>query len=296
MIVGPTAIGKTDLCVTLAKKTDAVIFSCDSRQFYQELTIGTAKPSKLEMDGVKHHFIDSLSIEEEYSVGKFEKEAIAKLNKYFETKDVAIMTGGSGLFAKSITHGLDQLPPISDGIRDKLKEELAEHGLEHLLKELEEKDPTHFSKIDKGNKQRVVRALEIIRSSGKTYTYFLTQTPKKRPFEIIKIALERPREELYERINLRVDQMIDAGLLNEVEKLKPYADHAALQTVGYKEIFDYFNKKSTLSEAIELIKRNTRRYAKRQLTWFKNQDEFTWFHPEKLDELMNFLGEHLKKY
>ncbi|SOE20431.1 tRNA dimethylallyltransferase [Spirosomataceae bacterium TFI 002] len=289
LIVGPTAVGKTALCVNIAKQLNAEVFSCDSRQFYKEMSIGTAKPTKEEMRGVPHHFIDNLSIEENYTAGQFEKDSLRELDLYFKDKDVAIMTGGSGLFAKAITHGFDNLPTVPAIIREELKNELAEKGLEFLQNELAEKDPVYFLKIDKSNPQRLVRALEIIRHTNDTYSSFLKNNTVKRPFEIIKIGIELPREELYGRINLRVDIMMKSGLLAEVESLKAYSEHSALNTVGYKEVFQFLNNKSELNETIELIKRNTRRYAKRQLTWFKNQDEFKWFSPKSEPEILAYV-------
>jgi tRNA dimethylallyltransferase len=289
LIVGPTAVGKTALCVSIAKHFNAEIFSCDSRQFYKEMSIGTAKPTQEEMKGVKHHFIDNLSINETYSAGQYEKDALQALEQYFAKKDIAIMTGGSGLFAKAITHGFDNLPKVPLLLRKELNDELEENGILMLQNELEEKDPEYFSKIDKSNPQRLVRALEIIRYTNDTYSSFLKNNTLVRPFEIIKIGLELPREELYASINLRVDYMVKSGLLAEVAGLKTFHKHTALQTVGYKEVFEYFDDLRSWKETIELIKRNTRRYAKRQLTWFKNQDEFKWFSSKNEDEIMSYL-------
>lgn len=289
LIVGPTAVGKTSLCVELAQYFNCEIFSCDSRQFYREMEIGTAKPTQEEMQNVKHHFIDNKSIHEPYNVGAFETEAIKGLETYFEQKNIAIMTGGSGLFAKAITHGLDELPATPSDIRESIKRELEEKGLEALYKELANFDPEYAQKVDSQNSQRVTRALEVIRHSGKRYSSFLNQPQKKRSFKIIKIGLELPREKLYNRINKRVDLMLENGLLAECENLREFAEHPALQTVGYAEAFQYFEQKINLDEMKELIKRNTRRYAKRQLTWFKNQDTFDWFKPTDKDQIIAYV-------
>lgn len=295
LIVGPTAVGKTALCVNIAKRFNAEIFSCDSRQFYKEMAIGTAKPSFEEMNGVTHHFIDNLSIHEQYSAGQFEKDALSALEKYFETNDLAIMTGGSGLFAKAITHGFDNFPIVPDSIRADLNRDLNEKGIEFLQKELKEKDPLYFSKIDQSNPQRMVRALEIIRFTKNSYSQYLNRTKEvNRPFKIIKIGLELPRKELYERINERVDRMITLGLQAEVEALKLFSDYTVLNTVGYKEFFAFLNDQRELTETIELIKRNTRRFAKRQLTWFKNQDKFYWFSSKDEDGVIKLIEREIE--
>lgn len=287
--MGPTAVGKTDLCVTLAQELDCEIFSCDSRQFYKEMSIGTAKPTPTEQNGVKHHFVDHISIEESYTVADFEREALAALAKTFENHDYAIMTGGSGLFAKAITHGFDEIPETPPHIREELTKRFENEGIITLQEELQKLDPAYFKTSDINNTQRVIRALEICLATGKPYSSFRIGEVVERPFITIKIGLDRPREELYDRINLRVDLMMEQGLLAEVENLRPYASNNALQTVGYKELFDFLNGAFSLTEAVELIKRNSRRYAKRQLTWFRNQDTFSWFNPSQLTDIKYFI-------
>ncbi|MGR3810431.1 tRNA (adenosine(37)-N6)-dimethylallyltransferase MiaA [Jiulongibacter sp. NS-SX5] len=293
IIAGPTAVGKTDLCIRLAQKFNAEIFSFDSRQFYRELNIGTAKPTPDELAAVKHHFINNKSIEDDYTVSDFEKEILDKLEAYFERKDLAILTGGSGLFAKAITHGFDPIPEIDSSIRNQIEENLETHGLTFLVNQLKDLDPEYCSTADLSNTQRVVRALEVSLSTGKPFSEWHSQQAKERPFEMLKIGLERPREELYQRINKRVDLMMEQGLLNEVKSVSAFRSKNALQTVGYKELFLSLDGDINLEEAIELLKRNTRRYAKRQLTWFRNQDKYSWHNPlndNKIEiEIKNFL-------
>ena len=272
IIVGPTAVGKTDLCVRLAQAFDTEIISCDSRQFYRELSIGTAKPTPHEMAGVVHHFIDSHSIDDYYSAGDFERDAIKLLeNDIFTRKKTAIMTGGSGLFVKAITDGLDEMPEAPLALRETLVQRL-EHGeLKIMVEELRHLDPEYCETADLQNSQRVVRALEVCLASGRAFSSFHKKNSVERNFNIIKIGIERPREELYERINLRMDLMLENGLMEEVKRLLHYRNHNALQTVGYKEIFDYLDGNYDYATMVELLKRNSRRYAKRQMTWFKNQ-------------------------
>lgn len=289
LIVGPTAVGKTELCLQLAEKFDTQIFSCDSRQFYKELSIGTAKPTLAELDKVKHHFINSLSIAQPYSVGDFEKECIQAFVSFFQNKDIAIMTGGSGLFAKAITHGLDTFPSIPTTVRKQVNKDLEENGLDWIFEELKEKDPDYAKEVDAGNPQRVTRALEVIRTSGQTYSHFRKGKEVQRTFKIIKIGLDRPRANLYERINQRVDSMMSDGLIEEAKKVVEFKNNRALQTVGYKESFEHIEGNIDLECCVELIKRNTRRYAKRQLTWFKNQDNYKWFHPSEKKTVINYI-------
>ena len=279
IIVGPTAVGKTDLCVKLAKAFDTEILSCDSRQFYQELNIGTAKPSPEEMDGVVHHFIDSHSINQYYSAGDFERDAIKLLeNNIFKRKNIAIMTGGSGLFVKAITDGLDEMPEAPLALREELMQRLEKGELEIMAEELRKLDPEYCETADLQNSQRVVRALEVCLSSGRAFSSFHKKNSIERSFNVIKIGIERPREQLYERINLRMDLMLKNGLIEEVKGLIDYRNHNALQTVGYKEVFEFLDGNYDFATMVELLKRNSRRYAKRQMNWFKNQDAFEWFY------------------
>ena len=277
-IAGPTAVGKTALCVQLAQQFHTEIVSADSRQFFRELSIGTAKPTPEEMQGVPHHFIDSHGIQEDYSAGRFATDCLAVLEELFQHHPLVILTGGSGLYVQAVTDGLDELPTVPPEIRTQLHAELAAHGLPHLAAELAETDPVAHARIDRQNPQRVVRALEITRATGQPFSSFHTQSPPdENPlFRNVKVALTREREELYQRINLRVEHMLTAGLLDEVRALLPYRHHHALQTVGYQEIFGYLDGEFDWQEAVRLLQRNTRRYAKRQLTWLRRDSAYQW--------------------
>lgn len=287
-IVGPTAIGKTNFAVGLAKKFDAEIISADSRQFYKEMTIGTAKPTRSEMKGVVHHFVDFLGVDENYSAGKFEEQAIAKIEKLHRSNPLVIMVGGSGLYVDAVLKGIDPIPSNPE-IRIALQKELSQNGIEKLQNELLQRDPQHHMFMDINNPQRLVRALEVCRHTGKTYTSFRKRVAKSRSFEVIKIGMTANREEIYKRINQRVDQMISAGLLDEVKSLTTVKNLNALQTVGYKELFEYLDDTTDLATAIENIKRNTRRFAKRQMTWFNKDSEIQWFDIEQLDAAISFV-------
>lgn len=287
-IVGPTAIGKTNFAVGLAKKFDAEIISADSRQFYKEMTIGTAKPTRSEMKGIVHHFVDFLGVAEDYSAGKFEEQAIAKIEKLHRSNPIVIMVGGSGLYVDAVLKGIDPIPSNPE-IRIALQKELSQNGIEKLQNELLQRDPQHHMFMDINNPQRLVRALEVCRHTGKTYTSFRKRVAKSRPFEVIKIGMTANREEIYKRINQRVDQMISAGLLDEVKSLTTVKNLNALQTVGYKELFEYLDDTTDLATAIENIKRNTRRFAKRQMTWFNKDSEIQWFDIEQLDSAISFV-------
>ncbi|KPM48051.1 tRNA (adenosine(37)-N6)-dimethylallyltransferase MiaA [Jiulongibacter sediminis] len=295
LIVGPTAVGKTDLCIRLAQKLSCDIFSCDSRQFYQEMSIGTAKPRPEELAAVKHHFINNKSIEENYTVSDFEQEMINELDTYFSQNNTAILTGGSGLFAKAVTHGFDPIPDIPKELRDELVSRRQTEGIDSLIEELKQLDPEYCKTADLSNSQRVLRALEVSKFTKRPFSSWHQNTAKERDFDILKIALERPRKELYERINLRVDLMLNAGLIEEVRSLEKYRHKNALQTVGYREIYGYLDGDLNFEEAAELVKRNSRRYAKRQLTWFKNQDLFEWFHPDDFEGILKKIKIFLKK-
>ena len=276
-IVGPTAIGKTALSIKLAKAFETKILSADSRQFFKEMSIGTAAPSKKELAAAPHHFIHHKSIEEVYSVGDFEKEALAKTEELFKNHKMIILVGGSGLYVKSLLEGLDDFPEVDPEIRMELNEQFTELGLESLKKQLQSLDPVYYEKIDSDNPHRVIRALEICLGTGKSFSSFLDQPKTKRPFKNICIGLTAPREEIYERINRRVDIMMDEGLLEEAEALYSNRKLNALNTVGYKELFSFIEGKVNLEEAVEEIKKNTRRFAKRQLTWFRKDKNIHWF-------------------
>lgn len=275
-VVGPTAIGKTKLAILLAKHYNTEIISADSRQFFKEMNIGTAVPSLEELSQAKHHFIQHKSISEQYTVGDFEREAIDKLSHLFKTHDVVIMVGGSGLYVNAVTDGLNDFPNIDPSIREDLNKELAEKGIEALQVKLKQLDPVYFEKVDIQNPQRVIRALEVTIGSGSTYSSFLNKPKPEREFKVVSIGLKADRPIIYERINQRVDLMMDAGLLQEVEGLADFKDLNALQTVGYKELFKYFSGEWTLEFAISEIKKNTRRFAKRQLTWFLRNKNTKW--------------------
>lgn len=283
-IVGATAIGKTALSIKLAQHFNTEIISCDSRQFYKEMTIGTAVPDNDELNAAKHHFIQDRSIFDDYSVGQFEKDAIEKLDELFKNHDVIIMVGGSGLYVDAVLKGLDYFPDIDDNIRKNLKEKLAQGGIEPLQNQLKELDIDTYHKIDLENHQRVIRALEICIGTSKKYSSFLTDKETKRNFTPITIGLTADREIVYDRINQRVDIMIQNGLLDEAKNLFKYRDLNALQTVGYKELFKYFENEWTLDFAISEIKKNTRRFAKRQGTWFRRDTTIKWFDYKKSKE------------
>lgn len=283
VVSGPTAIGKTELSVRLAKEFGCDIISADSRQIYREMEIGTAKPSRQELSEVTHHFINYKSIHDYYSAGRFEVDTLELLEKY--QKGIILMTGGSGLYIKAVCDGIDELPGPDPGLRNMLQNRLEDKGLEPLVEELQHLDYDTWKSIDLKNPKRVIRALEIIHQTGEKYSILKGQKKKHRNFDILKIGLDMPREDLFERINQRVDEMLKAGLLEEVRSLMPYRELTALQTVGYTEFFDYFDGKYDLEEAVRLCKRNTRRYAKRQLTWFRKDSGIQWFGPDSYEKI-----------
>lgn len=276
-VVGPTAIGKTSLSIQLAQHFNTEIISCDSRQFYKEMEIGTAVPEPHELSAAPHHFIQNRSIFEDYNVGDYEKDALHSLNALFQRHDVVIMVGGSGLYVDAVLKGFDDFPKIDPKIRTNLTEELETKGLLYLQEKLKVLDPETYNSIALDNPQRVTRALEVCIGSGKPYSSFKNKAKKKREFNSIKVGLNGDREKIYERINLRVDLMVKAGLLEEAKKLYEHRKLNALQTVGYRELFSYFDGDITLEFAIEEIKKNTRRFAKRQLTWFRRDPDTIWF-------------------
>ena len=292
VVVGPTAIGKTSLSITLANHFNCEIVSADSRQFYQEMYIGTATPSVDELKAAKHHFIQHKSIKEEYSVGDFEKDALTKLTELFKHNDYAILVGGSGLYINAITNGLDHFPETNIEIRKKLQKEYINKGIENLQQQLKVLDPEYHKTVDLYNTHRVMRALEVCISTGLPYSSFLTKSKKNRPFNIIKTGITADREVIYERINTRVDLMIEEGLIDEVKGLYNFKALNALNTVGYKEIFKYLDREWDIDFAISEIKKNTRRFAKRQLTWFKKDTEIKWFNH---DENITSVFSHIKK-
>ncbi len=293
VLVGPTAIGKTSLSIEIAKNLDSDIISADSRQFFKEMNIGTAKPSAEELKQVPHHLVGHISINQDYNVGKFETEALETLNKIFTQKNTCLLCGGSGLYINAVCNGFDELPEIDTNIRQELNNINQTLGITPLQNKLKELDPIYYDAVDKNNPQRIIRALEVCLSSGKTFSSFRTGKTNNRNFNVFKIGLDMDRGQLYERINLRVDEMINAGLLKEVKSLINHKEKNALQTVGYKELFDYFEGKTNIDTAIELIKQNTRRYAKRQLTWFRKDHEINWFKPNQKEEIISFIKQKI---
>ncbi|WP_213522555.1 tRNA (adenosine(37)-N6)-dimethylallyltransferase MiaA [Nonlabens sp.] len=277
-IVGPTGIGKTALSIAFAKAYNTSIISSDSRQFYKEMTVGTAVPEKEELEAAPHYFIQDRSIHEDYSVGDFERDVMKKLPELFEKNDLVIMVGGSALYEKAVTHGLDVLPEVAIEIQEELKKELEVKGILWLQEELKKNDPEYFKTVDVQNAHRLLRALGIFRASGKKMSELRTGKSQQRTFHIVKIGLEADREDLYDRINRRVDLMLERGLEKEAQQLIAHKELNALQTVGYKELFDYFEGNCDLAEAVRLIKRNTRRFAKRQLTWYRKDESVSWYH------------------
>ena len=289
VITGPTAVGKTELCLDVAKRFDIPIINADSRQIFQELKIGTARPTDEQMAKVYHDFVGMLSLDDYYSASLFEQQVLALLVQQFKTRDYALMAGGSMMYIDAVCDGIDDIPTIDDDTRALMKQRLATEGLDALVEELHRLDPEYYEIVDRQNPRRVVHALEICQMTGKTYTSFRKREKRQRPFDIIKIGLNRPREELYERINRRVDQMMESGLLEEARNLYPKRHLNALNTVGYKELFDYMDGRWTLEEAVEHIKGNTRRYARKQLTWYKKDPLIQWFHPDETEQIINYI-------
>ena len=289
ILAGPTAVGKTDLAIRLAQVLETEIISADSRQFFRELNIGTAKPSVKDLNTVRHHFINSHSISESYSAGDFERDVLKLLSDLFEKYDCVILTGGSGFYIKAISEGLDMLPAPLPGLRESLTLRLAEEGLEILQKEVTCLDPAFAASKEISNPQRVVRALEVFRTTGIPISEYQKKNVVDRPFNQILIALDRDRSELYDRIDHRMDIMLKQGLVEEATNLTSFRAHHALQTVGYKEVFDFLDGLYNEKEMIRLLKQNSRRYAKRQLTWFRHQGEFQWFHPDDFDAILSYI-------
>ena len=289
VITGPTAVGKTRLCIDIAKHFDIPIINADSRQIYKELKIGTARPTDEEMLEVKHYFVGTLSLDDYYSASLYEQQVLALLEEQFKTHDFALMSGGSMMYIDAVCNGIDDIPTIDDGTREAMKRRLQEEGLEKLCEELKQLDPEYYEIVDRQNPKRVVHALEICTMTGQTYTSFRKREQKRRPFRIVKIGLNRERTELYDRINARVDEMMANGFLKEAAGLYERKGLNALNTVGYKELFDYFEGRWTLKEAIERIKGNTRRYARKQLTWYKKDEQMKWFHPDQKEDIINYI-------
>lgn len=289
VVTGPTAVGKTALCLNIAKRFDIPVINADSRQVYKGLQIGTARPTEQQMQQVKHYFVGCLSLNDYYSASLFEQQVLKLLETLFLDSDYALMSGGSMMYIDAVCNGIDDIPTIDDKTRATMKCRLATEGLQKLCEELQRLDPEYYDIVDRQNPKRIVHALEICTMTGRTYTSFRKQERKRRPFRVIKIGLNRPREELYKRINTRVDQMMADGLLKEAEQMYKTRDLNALNTVGYKELFEYFDGRWPLEEAVERIKGNTRRYARKQLTWFKKDPDIKWFHPDQEQEIINYI-------
>ena len=294
VITGPTAVGKTALCMDIAKHFNIPIINADSRQIYRELKIGTARPSNKQMSEVKHYFVGTLGMDDYYSASLYEQQVLKLLDELFKTSDYALLSGGSMMYIDAVCNGIDDIPTVDDETRNTLKKRLLMEGLGSLCEELRQRDPEYYEIVDKQNPRRVVHALEICVMTGKPYSSFRKQEKKARPFRIIKIGLTRPREELYKRINRRVDKMMKEGLLEEAQQMYPKRELNALNTVGYKEMFEYMKGKWTLHEAVEHIKGNTRRYARKQLTWFKKDEQIRWFHPDDKEEIISYIEQQTK--
>jgi tRNA dimethylallyltransferase len=288
-VAGPTAVGKTALSIRLARDLGTEIISADSRQFFRELSIGTAKPTPGELMQAKHHFVNSHSISEAYSAGDFERDALALTDKLFQEQDIVVMTGGSGFYVKAVLEGLDDLPAPLPGLRESLMQKLNDDGLSTLQEEVSLIDPEFAATPEIANPQRVVRALEVFHTSGTPISRFKLNNTRSRPFQPINIALDRDRAELYQRIDQRMDIMLQDGLVEEAKSVIAYREHHALKTVGYREVYSYLDGEYDEAEMVRLLKQNSRRYAKRQLTWFRHQGNFEWFHPDEYDRILEYV-------
>lgn len=293
VLLGPTGVGKTELCLRLADTFSIPIINADSRQIFREIPIGTAAPTKSQQERVRHYFVGTHALEDYYSASIYEQEVLQLLEDLFKQSSVALIAGGSMMYIDAVCKGIDDIPTVDDVTRSLMKKRLETEGLEVLLNELKELDPEHYAIVDHHNPRRVVHALEICHMTGRTYTSYRTNSQKQRPFNILKIGLNRPREELYERINQRVLQMMEQGLLEEARSVYPLRGLNSLNTVGYKELFNYFDGKIPLEEAIRQIQSNTRRYMRKQLTWFKRDESIRWFHPDKIEEIINYIKSSL---
>jgi tRNA dimethylallyltransferase len=294
-IAGPTAVGKTQVAIEIAQQFNTEIINADSRQIYREMKVGTAIPSFGQLDAVPHHFIGSRSIQEYYNASMFEQDAVALLARLFIQHDLVIMTGGSGMYMDAVCTGIDDFPTVNALIREKLRSDFQQKGMDWLRSRIKESDPDYYMQVDVNNPKRLLKALEIITMTGSPYSSFLTRKKKERAFSIIPVGLNVERNALYSKINHRVDSMIAEGLVSEGKALLPFRHFNALNTVGYKEIFDYLDGKTSLEEAIDLIKRHSRQYARRQITWFKKNSEIRWFTPEEVGGIMQHVVEKMKQ-
>ncbi|MDD5855421.1 MAG: tRNA (adenosine(37)-N6)-dimethylallyltransferase MiaA [Prevotella sp.] len=290
VILGPTGVGKTSLCLHIAKEYNVPVINADSRQMFKELPIGTAAPTTKEQEQAKHYFVGNLTVDKYYNASMFENDVLSLLDILFKQQDIALMSGGSMMYIDAVCNGIDDIPTVDTQIRQRLKERYEQEGLESIIQELRQLDPEYYNIVDKKNHKRVIHALEICLSTGKAYSSFRHNVRKTRPFQIIKIGLTRNREELYSRIDQRVDEMISNGLLKEAANMYPQRNLNALNTVGYKELFDYIDGKTDLQEAIFKIKSNTHKYCRKQLTWFKRDPEIKWFTPENVEEIINYIN------
>ncbi|MCI5813376.1 MAG: tRNA (adenosine(37)-N6)-dimethylallyltransferase MiaA [Bacteroidales bacterium] len=293
VVLGPTGVGKTELCLQIAEHLQVPIINADSRQIFQELPIGTAAPTQEQQRRVKHYFVGNHHLEDYYSASLYEADVLSLLPRLFATRHTALLTGGSMMYIDAVCKGIDDIPTIDDGTREWMKKRLAQEGLPRLVEELKVLDPEHYQIVDKNNPRRVVHALEICHMTGKTYTSFRTNSTKERPFKIVKIGLNRHREQLYERINQRVLLMMENGMEEEARNVYPKRGLNSLNTVGYKELFDYFDGNIPREEAIRQIQSNTRRYMRKQLTWFKKDGDITWFHPDNIEEIINYIDKYV---
>lgn len=290
VILGPTGVGKTELCLSVAEHFGVPIINADSRQLFKEIPVGTAAPTIEQRQRVKHYFVGNLSLGDYYSASKYEEDVMNFLSDYFDEKrHTALLTGGSMMYIDAVCNGIDDMPTIDDATRQLMKQRYEEEGLDALCKELEKLDPEYYSVVDKKNPKRVVHALEICVMTGKTYTSFRRNERKKRPFNIVKIGLNRERDELYARINKRVEQMVQEGLVDEARKVYPLRGINALNTVGYKELFEYFDGNCTKEEAIFRIQCDSRKYCRKQLTWFRKDSQIRWFHPDNIEEIIKYI-------
>jgi tRNA dimethylallyltransferase len=294
VVLGPTGVGKSDISIQLAKHYHTEIISADSRQFFKELCIGTAVPDKKDLNEVPHHFIQNKSIHDYYNVSSFEVEALGLIDQLFQTVNPLILAGGSMLYLDTICNGIDDIPTVDAATRNEVINWYEQNGIEALRERLLKLDPDYYNMVDLNNPKRMLHAVEICQMTGKTFTSFRTNTAKKRPFRIIKIGINQERKVLYERINQRVLKMIEAGLVEEARSVYPFRDLNSLNTVGYKELFTYFDGTCSLEEAIDLIQRNTRKYARKQLTWFRRDNQIAWFEPNQLSDIINYVDDKIK--